>query len=255
MRIGITEQGDAGLDFSWFGKLRNNHYDGAILITKNANPKFINKVLDLYEGGFKNLILHIGCTGWGGTVIEPNVPDYTVQLQAIQTLIQSRFPASQIVLRIDPIIPTDDGLVKTKIVLNEFAAMNTPIKRIRISLLDEYKHVKQRLIDNGLPTFYNGFYADRHMQANVANLLGFFPQFQFETCAEDYFVQYANLPNLHAQGCISMEELKLFGISANQQMLENMQNRNMCHCLSCKTELLQNKKRCPHQCIYCYWRD
>lgn len=33
MKIGITEQGDAGLDLSWVKKLSN--VDAAILITKN----------------------------------------------------------------------------------------------------------------------------------------------------------------------------------------------------------------------------
>lgn len=39
MRIGITERGDASIDYSWVDKVSN--IDGAILITKNLTDKFI----------------------------------------------------------------------------------------------------------------------------------------------------------------------------------------------------------------------
>lgn len=254
MRIGITEQGDAGLNLSWYDKLKSGKYDGAILITKNANLRFINKVMDLYESGFTNIILHIGCTGYGGTPTEPNVPEYTFQLNAIKTLLDKNFPASHIVLRIDPIIPTDTGLIRPKMVLNEFTAMNTGITRVRISLLDEYKHVKERIKKQNHTPFYTGFYPDQTMMSHAASMLSHYPSLEFESCAEDKFVQFANLPNLHTQGCISRKELEIFGLPY-EPMLENMQHRNGCHCLSCKTELLNERKQCPHKCIYCYWRD
>ena len=31
--------------------------------------------------------------------------------------------------------------------------------------------------------------------------------------------------------------------------------RPKCMCYSGKTELLAHKQRCPHGCLYCYWRD
>lgn len=44
MKIGITEYGDAGVDFRWENKLKE--IDGVILITKNLNDTFIKKVLN-----------------------------------------------------------------------------------------------------------------------------------------------------------------------------------------------------------------
>lgn len=67
-RVGITERGDAGLDLSWADRLQ--HCLFAILITKNPNDKFISKVLTVT----KPIIVHITCTGWGGTELEPHVP-------------------------------------------------------------------------------------------------------------------------------------------------------------------------------------
>lgn len=56
MRIGITERGDAGLDFAWVDKIKNNKVDAAVLITKNLNDKFINTALSLHEEGHKFII-------------------------------------------------------------------------------------------------------------------------------------------------------------------------------------------------------
>ena len=102
-KIGITERGDAGIDLSWTQKL--GHVEGAVLITKNITNEFISNVLHLNNIGHK-LIVHCTCTGFGGTELEPNVPDYKIQLNRLKLLIDSGFPISQCVLRIDPIIPT-----------------------------------------------------------------------------------------------------------------------------------------------------
>ena len=44
MKIGITERGDAGLNFDWRDKLPS--VDGAVLITKCLNDDFIEAVLE-----------------------------------------------------------------------------------------------------------------------------------------------------------------------------------------------------------------
>lgn len=255
MRIGITEQGDAGLNFAWFTKLTTHKYDGAVLITKNVNDKFIEYVNTL-RAYFPNILLHIGCTGWGGTWLEPNVPPYTFQLKQLQKLLDSGFPADHIVLRIDPIIPTPEGLDAADKVLHDFSEMHTGIRRVRISLLDEYRHVKERIRNlNRQPFYGNSFYPPSAMRRKAATLLANYPNLQFETCAESVFARNTRLPNLKEQGCISEIDLKLFGLTPDPAMLTNMQQRTGCHCLACKSELLSDKHPCPHQCVYCYWHD
>ena len=45
MYIGITERGDAGIDFSWVKQLQTNPaFQGAILITKNCNEQFQKEI-------------------------------------------------------------------------------------------------------------------------------------------------------------------------------------------------------------------
>ncbi len=67
-------------------------------------------------------------------------------------------------------------------------------------------------------------------------------------------MNYINTNIFEICGCVSLKELKLFNLNPDKNMLENMQNRHGCHCLSCKTELLSNKCQCPYKCMYCYWK-
>lgn len=257
IKIGVTERGDAGIDFSWHAKLARGGYDGAILITKNANKQFRKRVMDLYET-FPNLVLHICCTGFGSTMMEPNVPAAQTQLQAIAHLLQDGFPCEKIVLRVDPIIPTQKGLARVRGVLDDFIAANTKITRVRFSVYDEYDHVRSRIIDAGARPIYNGFTPPISMIEAVVNMVLEYPDLSFETCAEDAVAMRARelgACNIELLGCISSRDLALFGLEASSNMPQNKQRRSGCHCLACKTELLSSRRRCPHQCLYCYWKD
>lgn len=179
MKIGITEQGDGGLNTSWFDKLSN--VDAAIIITKKLTDDCIEKLL----AASKPVTLHCGCTGNGGSYLEPNVPDYTWQLGQLKTLLLRGFPANRVVLRIDPIIPTDECLSNATKVLDYIISNQIPISRVRISVYDEYNHVKDRLRAIGHEPFYaNSFYASPSMMQKVVDVLSPYP-FIFETCAEN----------------------------------------------------------------------
>ena len=253
MKIGFTEQGDAGLNLSWITPIQNHQVDGAILITKQLNPKFCKNLMELWNNGYHNLILHCGCTGWGNTVIEPNVPPYQYQLNQLNELIKSGFPKDHCVLRIDPIWPTPNGINRALKVL-EYADSQTNTKniRIRISILDEYKHVKDRIQKLGYkPIYGNKFYAPKDMMQAVETALSNTGH-TFECCAEPYLT---NRCFIH-KGCLSHKDLFIMGLpSPSPNTTQNPQNRNGCMCLSCKTELLNTKHPCPHKCIYCYWKD
>lgn len=256
MKIGITERGDAGLDYTWVTKL--NKMDGVILITKNLSDKFIQTVTDCYKS-YPNIIVHAGCTGWGHTAFEPNVPNYKTQLNQLKKLADAGFPTNHIVLRIDPIFPTPNGLKRLQEVLQYFdtinASLSQPIARIRISIYDEYKHVKERLHNAGYHTAYPGTQftaspADQDAVADIIRQSGH----RCEICAETYLA--SNHSDIFTQtGCVGETDLTIFGLPIPDNAHINGQNRHGCHCLTCKTELLSNKFRCPHQCIYCYWRD
>lgn len=258
MKIGITEYGDAGLDFTWYEKLKSRKVDGAILITKEITAEFIAAVMDLYNSGFTQIIVHCTCTGWGGSIIEPNVPKYKDQLIMLGKLINCGFPKSHCVLRIDPIFPTENGIERMEEVIERaYDANFLPDMRVRISVLDEYEHVKERFRAMGFaPIYGNSFYAPKYMMQNLVHALSKY-DLQFECCAEPYLNnrnQYVHL------GCISERDLLIMGFSKNETQNIvgiNPQNRKGCLCLSCKTELLpqNNRHQCEHKCVYCFWKN
>lgn len=248
MKIGITERGDAGINLSWVSKV--NTVDGMILITKNLTETFCLQVLDLYNKGYK-IIVHCTCTGYGNSSLEPNVPDYKTQLKHLAYLIDMGFPADNCVLRIDPIFPSEKGLNRVREVINYFISLNTGVTRIRISIVDEYKHVKERYRQHGWNPLYGDNFGPSYEQKQlVANLLNQY-SFQYELCAEDDFLKMLN--NGQIIGCISTKDLHIMGIPT-EAMTINPQNRKGCHCLSCKTELLTDRKQCPNGCVYCFWK-
>ena len=71
-KIGVTEAGDAGLDLSWVSKL----FDVNVIITKHLTPKNTALIKALLNNKDK-IILHCTCTGYGGTLMEKNVPTPT----------------------------------------------------------------------------------------------------------------------------------------------------------------------------------
>lgn len=249
MRIGITERGDAGRDLRWVHSITN--VDGAILITKSITPEFIETVMDCN----KPLIIHCTCTGYGGTTLEPGVPTPSVQLHNLNCLVQRGFPTSNIVLRVDPIFPSDKGLAKAKMVLDMYAAMQIN-NRVRISIVDEYPHVRQRYAERGWNPLYGGnFYPSKEQVIKTAQLLKGYPMFSFETCAERELAQTGQSigATIKEAGCISNADLALMNLPTINTSV-NPQKRNGCLCLSVKTELLTERRPCPNGCVYCFWK-
>jgi len=246
IKIGITERGDAGIDFSWEEKL--DTVDGAIIISKYLSDELISKLIKHQE----KIIFHCTCTGYGGTVLEPNVPPTAWTLKQLSSLIQQGFDPIHIVLRIDPIIPTEKGIQ-----VFENVALQAPANtRSRISILDMYPHVRERFKAAGLPLPYgnNNFQASTEQMASINELIEnlTFHGLQFEACAEKELKSSSG--NLQYVGCVSPKDLTILGLTSLEQMSAGKQ-RNGCLCLSCKTELLTQKHPCKNNCIYCYWKN
>ena len=239
MKIGITERGDAAIDLSWSSKM--DSVNGAVVITKNcASPDFQNAVRQ-----HKNkLIVHATITGNGGSFIEPNVPNPQITMQGLYDLCGVIDPA-RIVLRIDPIIPNQAGLSWVPWLINN---MPPGIKRVRFSIIDNYKHLVQR----GLTLPWQSFNAPEHLVADAVTVLRKYEHtHSIECCGESYPV----IPQIWHKGCISDWDLILLGLDFMQAEPFRMgAQRKVCKCLSVKTELLNSKKQCPHGCLYCYWR-
>ena len=136
-KIGITEAGDAGVDLSWEEKL--DDVDAAVLITKCVSPDFFDAALKHKD----KLVIHTTITGYGHSALEPNVPTPYEEFAAIMELAKAGFPMEKIVIRIDPIIPTEKGLSVAYRTMISFMEMG--FQRYRVSVIDMYPHARSRL--------------------------------------------------------------------------------------------------------------
>ncbi len=233
IKIGITERGDAGLDFSWYNKRKD--YDGLILITKKLSDEFIEKAINT------NCIIHHTVTGWGGTILEPNVPDLDESLYYHNNLFDC-IESKRVVLRIDPIIPTKDGVDKALNVYKKFYLENDKCcksLRVRISFMDNYPHVRRRFMEAGLIPLPYYFHSTLEKRIEILKL---FPN--AEVCGE---------PGIKSIGCVSEKDLDILGIKKTKNIPKGFQ-RTECQCLNIKHEIFTERKQCPNKCLYCYWK-
>jgi hypothetical protein len=240
-KIGITERGDAGIDLSWVDKLAS--VDFAIVITKNPIYREFQKAL---IDNKSKLICHVTCTGFGGSILEPNVPEPKKVLKAVRVLIKNGFPAEQIVLRVDPIIPTPKGINCAIDIIGFFHKYCPAVKRVRYSFIDMYPHVIERFKSAHIRLPFDGFQAPKAMRDNAVtqlNAIASAYNLKLESCAES---------NEHASGCISQLDAQILNKKLSAQLFKGQ--RKHCLCPAGKTELLTNAKRCPHNCVYCYWK-
>lgn len=244
-KIGVTEAGDAGLDLRWEPYL--GRVDGAVLITKNITPSF-------HDAALRNLdkaILHATMTGYGGSVLEPEVPLVERQMKAVLRLVRDGFPMEKVVARIDPIIPTPKGIGQARRVFQ--MALDAGLTRFRVSVVDMYPCTRERFRRAGLPLPYGpkGFSPSRRQLAAVdAMLEGILfqhPGIRVESCAEPRLIAPIQC------GCVSAYDLALLGLDDKEADSAGYQRRG-CLCYSGKEELLSRKAQCEHGCLYCYWR-
>jgi len=250
--IGVTEAGDASVDLSWERKMRS--VDGAILITKNVSADFRAAVMRHSE----KVIVHATVTGFGGSVLEPNVPPPAAAKASVMNLVGEGFSQEKVVIRVDPIIPTEKGLNTALTTIESFMAEG--FCRYRISVIDMYPHVRNRFKSAGLPLPYGEkMYAGKDMLDAVDAMLVEVRSFwlnegnhirdlRIESCAEPRLAESIKC------GCISSHDLALLRLDPYEADAIGSQ-RQHCMCYSGKRELLSGRHLCKHQCLYCYWKN
>lgn len=251
--FGITENGDASMNYEWESTMLE--MDGSILITKKLTATFKNKVIEYMHRPF---IIHVSCTGYGKTVLEPNLDTYQHTIDEIHNLIHyAGFPAERIVLRIDPIIPTEKGINLFENVFRYSREKIPEVKRIRVSVMDMYPHVRKRFQNAGIPCPYgNGYFQAspamfRDLNIKIEELKREFKDVSFESCCE------TKLPATTAAGCVSAKEYEILGLDKPEETRKGQ--RTGCMCLGDKKDMLTFKynetgyNHC-YGCLYCYWQ-
>ena len=240
-RIGATEIGDPCFHLEIF----NNLYRGNIIITKHLTNALCGKLIENKD----KIILHISCTGYGGTKVEPFVPPYQNTYQQCMDLIGCGFPSKQIVLRIDPIIPTKKGVCLAMNVMSQFG--NCDIKRLRVSFLDNYAHVKERFKKLGYPILYNGKFHEslERRKEIMSEITSHAIKCGFES------IECCGEPNIESIPCLSKKDIEILGLN-DIELVGSSSQRDACGCPSNKSELIRDTpKRCGHKCLYCYLKN
>lgn len=237
-QVGITETGEIAFNLETFDNLRSAN----IIITKRLTNGLIEKLIECKD----KCILHLTCTGMGGSVIEPLVPTLDETLSKFDDLITAGFPIAQVVLRIDPIIPTPKGVQTALNVIKSFIN-DYPIPRIRWSSLDMYEHVKDRFKEKKYTLPYETFHADQNKINGLYSVLYgicFVNDISLEACGEEGY----NTP------CISQKDLDILGIT-DIQLIGSAKQRTMCSCPQNKIQILKQKpSQCENNCLYCFWK-
>ena len=241
-RIGTCETGEIAFNLDAFDRL----YKGNIIITKRLTDKLIEKLIEHQD----KIILHLTCTGMGGTRIEPFVPTLEETYNKFIKLIEGGFPISHVVLRVDPIVPTKKGIETAMSVLRRFKGLG--IDRVRISFLDNYKHVKERFKEENIDILYDGkFHAPLKDRLNWLTAIKY--------CAEE--CEYGNVeacgePGIESVSCLSQRDIDILGLTDEITLEGSAEQRKSCGCPANKSELLRVKPhRCDNKCLYCYWYD
>lgn len=232
--IGITERGDAHLNTAWVKWVSDNQ--PAILITKNP----LGLCSHLIRLDNPNVIVHATITGYGASVLEPNVVPFEeaiIGLKALRKIIDPE----RIVLRIDPVIPTEKGIEVALNVLKN--AQKIGLFRVRISFLDLYNHVRKRFINNEIDCPWNGFHAPVEQRKAAFDVIQKESKTVVEICGE---------PNFDCTGCVSAYDCKILNVDPSKA---GGYQRENCACLALKKELLSDKQQCWHKCLYCYWKN
>jgi len=252
MHFWTTERGEIAHQLDQVIQRLNNYFkpgDALLVITKNINDERIH---DLLLERKDHTIVHVTITGYGGSRIEPGVPSMEVTLAGLNSLIAKGFPPQQIVLRVDPIIPTEEGI---NIAWSVIRRCPLAVKRIRFSFIDNYKQVNELV-------GWSSFHAPIDVQRDAAKII----RNRCQTILKDKELEACGEPALDENlGCISYKDYDILG-SLNvtippedirqetlpEELLHGQ--RKGCRCLYTKQELLSLPKYCPNACVYCYYK-
>ncbi len=251
VRFGITERGDVAFSDDWIPAVRGGAVAAAVVISKGL-PTADGRRFLVFNS--EQIIFHATTTGFGGTELEPNVKPAMERLDELDSFcngdfagLERGFPKDHVVIRIDPMIPTTRGLARAMGVAHRAGELG--FKRIRWSWIDLYPHVLKRFAALGLNLAGAIDEAKktcdisqewRNARVRLTEDFGI----TFESCAEQE----------ECVGCISPKDFELCGLDPNEAQGKSGQ-RQMCMCCANKTELLNERHRCPFQCLYCYWHD
>lgn len=192
--------------------------------------------------------LNLTISGWGNTWLEPNVPDANEMIDHLNEVI-SKINVDRVRLRIDPGVPTKEGIKRASKVLTEVVKLPKTITSV-IQFYSGHKAIFEKLkidmsyykIKSGRAIFPEKVIAERWFECllearpDSKSLLSF--------CGMPYEIENSN----HT-GCVDRDLLNAMGFSEFAEIQPGRQ-RPGCKCVIKKKQACNGY--CDHGCKYCY---
>ncbi len=235
--------------------------------TVELNPSYVHSIV-LWSKNFKNLLKNkhsiktllkkyknpfflFTVTGFGGTKIEPLIPNYKQALKQLKMLVEE-YGSKRIFLRFDPIMFFyDNGVLKSNLVFFEeivgFSSEQN-IKRIIFSFVQYYPKVKKRLAYEKI----NYYDPPEKEKLKVAKRLLRISQnygIKLYSCAQDFLLK---VKGIYKSKCIDAEYLsRIHPDKISLKHKKDKGQREECGC-SYSRDIGMYKMSCPIPCLYCY---
>jgi len=219
----------------------------------------LNHAQDLSQRGYRFYVMTT-LTAYP-RILEPNVPAAESVIQTMKALAQHIKP-ERIIWRYDPIFLSNltDADFHRRNFANLAAQLNGAVKRVIVSVYDEYVSAERRLaaleqsgalkrVPRSGPhgAAYNGLLSDpafRQLLAELANIARA-QGMEIQSCAEEDLSD----TGITAGACIDGEYItKVFGMETPGR--DKGQGRPFCRC--CKSVDIGSYGHCPAGCVYCY---
>lgn len=185
-------------------------------------------------------------SGWGNTWLEPNVPDVIDMINYFNQLTKV-IDINRLRLRIDPGVPTKEGINKAITVIKNIEVLPKVITSIIQYYTQQYDIFKQLGIDlefyriqSGRAVFPKKEIAVRWLQC----LREARPEADISFCGMPYTIEGSN----HT-GCIDDDMLTTIGVK-NYLRINPGKQRPGCKCVISKRQACIGD--CNHGCRYCY---
>ena len=210
-----------------------------IIYTKTLTKGLVR----VLTGHVASTTLHITISGWGGTWLETGVETAEKEVAALLKLLKI-YPAERITVRVDPVIPTIEGMAKAVQVLSAIP-QNV---RVISSIIQLYSNMHQLFDRLGINKAYytvksgNVLFPSQSYAQAVYNELNNYHK--VSVCGHPYI-----LTGCDHDGCVNADSMRLLGLTP-----VNMtgKQRPGCKCQAIKRQLLKYSDTCGHNCLYCY---
>jgi hypothetical protein len=215
--------------------------DPLVLYTKAPVPL---NILTLKQ---TNFAIAYTITGWGGSWLEPKVPEPGVMIKHFNG--SAQMLGDRVSLRIDPVVPTEMGFIKA---LNVAVQVQKPVKIITsiLQLYSGHETMAKRLNIN-LEDYTVQSGRAKFVKPSIAQ--GWIDKLNLTTHWSEGRVQMCGMPygikgSVHT-GCVDEALLKAIGVTNYDKVAPGRQ-RPGCKCVIAKKQLMMGS--CPHNCCYCY---